>query len=115
MLVSNKLFNNLVYLHPSPHISLDFQLFSLLVSPEMSHRSSYPKYEIYIKSRKAVSFKEKYILALKNSLHLEMDPIHSISDILKHALERHEKISIFKAHLTTVEAKLKGHIKRQFR
>ncbi len=36
-----------------------------------------------------------------------MDPIHSISDILKHALERNEKISIFKAHLTTVEAKIK--------
>lgn len=35
-----------------------------------------------------------------------MDPIHSISDILKHALERNEKISIFKAHLTTVEAKI---------
>lgn len=35
-----------------------------------------------------------------------MDPIHSISDILKHALEGHEKISIFKAHLTTVEAKI---------
>lgn len=34
-----------------------------------------------------------------------MDPIHSISDILKHALVGHEKISIFEAHLTTEEAK----------
>jgi len=44
------------------------------------------------------------ILTPKNSLYLEMDPIHSISDILKHALVGHEKISIFKAHLTTEEA-----------
>lgn len=36
-----------------------------------------------------------------------MDPIHSISDILKHALEGHEKISIFEARLTTVVAKMK--------
>lgn len=32
-----------------------------------------------------------------------MNPVHTISDILEHALVGHEKVAIFEASLTTTE------------
>lgn len=39
----------------------------------------------------------------EKGIYLKMNPVHSVSDILEHALIRHKKVAIFEASLTTTE------------
>lgn len=41
---------------------------------------------------------------------LEVNPVHTIADILEHALVGHEKVAVFEAGLTTAEG-IKGGVK----
>lgn len=33
-------------------------------------------------------------------LHLEVDPVHAVPDVLEHALKGHEEVAVFEARLT---------------
>lgn len=41
-----------------------------------------------------------------------MNPVHTVADILEHALVRHEKVTVFEAGLTTAEG-IKGGVKAE--
>lgn len=79
-------------LHPLPHTSPGFQLFFLLRSPVTINQ--------VIEDINGTEHRPKDMELGHRSLYLKVNPVHSISDILEHALVGHEEVPIFESSLT---------------